>query len=492
MCGIIGISGPQGKRAVYDLYQSLLSLQHRGQDAAGIVTYDGRFHVKKGEGLVREVFREKNIQRLRGQVGIGHVRYPTFGAGAGEDAQPFLVSHPYGIAMAHNGNVVNFKDLVEELRVRDLRLCNSGCDVEILLHVFGSALQKEATPEPTPEHVFAATAEVHRRVHGAYSTVTLVADVGLLGFRDPNGIRPLMWGKKETPEGPVYALGSESVTLDLLGMREVEDVAPGEAILFTPSGRIHRRRLTVASHSPCIFELVYFGRPDSRVDGASVYEVRLALGAKIAERWAAENVPIDAVIPVPDSACTASIECARILGVPYREALVKNRYIGRTFITPEDSDRRRLVRQNFNTIPSCLAGKDVLLVDDSIVRGNTVYEIIEMVRAAGAKKVYFASYSAPLRHPCVYGIDMVTRKDFVARNRTVEEVRREIGADRLVYLTVDEMVGAARSVVPGRERFCAACFSGEYPTGDVSQYASELEAEREESRRQRELEAVRE
>ncbi|MBI4613537.1 MAG: amidophosphoribosyltransferase [Planctomycetes bacterium] len=492
MCGIVGVCGPEGTDAVLPIYDSMVTLQHRGQDAAGIVTcdLDGRFHIKKGEGLVREIFREKNIRRLRGRVGIGHVRYPTFGSGSGEDAQPFFVPNPYGVAMAHNGNVVNFAELISELKVRDLRHCNSGCDVEILLHVFASAMERDGNAQPTPDQVFRAVGEVFRRVHGAYSVVTLVGGAGLLVFRDPHGIRPLLFGRLEGPQGPIYAAASESVALGLLGFKRLEDVRPGEAVLFTLDGKVHRRVLDSREHAPCIFELIYFSRPDSITDGASVYEVRLALGRALAARWAAEGEPIDAVIPVPHAACTAAIELASRLGVPYREGLVKNRYVGRTFIMPEDADRRRLVRQNFSTVPSVLAGKDVLLLDDSIVRGNTVYEIIEMVRAAGAKKVYFASYSAPLRHPCVYGIDMVTRKDFVARGREVEEIGREIGADRLVYLTLEEMLSAARSAVPGRTGFCTGCFSGKYPTGDVSEYAKNLEEERETMRRLRQLEAV--
>ncbi|MFQ5653167.1 MAG: amidophosphoribosyltransferase, partial [Planctomycetota bacterium] len=405
MCGYFGIISSEGGVAG-QIYEALLCLQHRGQDAAGIVTLDSRFHIKKGNGLVRDVFRRKHMGRLTGPMGLGHVRYTTVGGGSQEDAQPFLIHYPYGIAMAHNGNVTNYGELVRYLSDSKKAHLNSRCDLEVVLNILAIELGRMGVPELSPEVLFRAVEGVFERVRGSYSVVALVANYGLLAFRDPYGVRPMIYGSREGRRGIDHAVASENVALDILGFTGCVDVKPGEAILFPREGAPVSCRLAEKEHYPCIFEQVYFARPDTAMDGVSVYQTRRRFGEKLAEKWRKTGIHVDVVIPVPDSSCTAASTLARALGVDYREGLVKNRYIGRTFIMPGQSAREASIRRKLNAIPMEFRGKDVLLVDDSIVRGNTARQIVELARHAGARRVYFASCSPPIRFPCVYGIDM--------------------------------------------------------------------------------------
>ncbi len=477
MCGVIGVVG--NSEVFKDLYQGLLAVQHRGQDSAGIITYDGRFHTKKGNGLVRDIFTPENVQRLRGRIGIGHTRYPTIGGGRGEDAQPFQVNSPFGIIMAHNGNVINFKELKKELFEKYHRLLDSDNDVEVILNVFAEELAAQRTKDLRPGHVFKAVDGVYRKVKGSYSVVAYIAEQGLVAFRDPYGIKPLVFGLRFDGLQPSYAFSSESVALNIMGFSQIKNAAAGEAIFLDRDRTLHRKKIAHCPHSPCLFEWVYFARPDSFIDNVNVYLCRLELGRLLAEEIRKAKLKIDVVVPVPDSARDAAIEIARALNLDYREALVKNRYIGRTFIMPADDKRKSSVRQKLNPIGSEFKGKNVLLVDDSIVRGNTSRAIVELVRECGAKKVYFASYSPPLRYPCVYGIDMQTRTEFVARNADFNQIARKIGADKVIYQTLDNLKKAVRTGNPKINHFCAACFDGVYPTGDVTpDILKEIEAER--------------
>ena len=477
MCGVIGIWG--NDHIVRDMYQGLLAMQHRGQDAAGIITYDGRFHTKKGNGLVRDIFTAENIQRLRGNVGIGHTRYPTVGGGGGEDAQPFQVNSPFGIIMAHNGNITNYKELKEELFAKYHRLLNSDCDVEVILNVFAQELGEQKTRDLSPEHVFKAVEGVYKKVRGSYSVVAYIAEQGLVAFRDPFGIKPLVYGSRSDGLFPSYAVASETVSLNLMNFGNIKSIESGQALFLDRDRKVHTKRLASCRHTPCLFEWVYFARPDSIIDNANVYKVRVNLGRFLAAEIRRRKLPIDVVVPVPDSARDAAIEIARKLDLKYSEALVKNRYIGRTFIMPADDKRKSSVRQKLNPIASEVKGKRVLLVDDSIVRGNTSRAIIEMIRECGAKKVYLASYSPPLRFPCVYGIDMQTKTEFVARNADEATVAKRIGADKVIYQSLDALKKAVMLENPKLGEFCAACFDGVYPTGDISaELLSEIEAER--------------
>jgi amidophosphoribosyltransferase len=466
MCGVIGIWS--NSDVFRDLYQGLLAIQHRGQDAAGIITYDGRFHTKKGNGLVRDIFTAEHARRLQGQVGIGHTRYPTVGGGRGEDAQPFQLNAPFGIIMAHNGNVVNYAELKRVLFEKHHRLLNSDNDLEAILNVFAQELEAQDVRTVRPANIFKAVEGVFKKVAGSYSVVAYVAEQGLVAFRDPHGIKPLAWGIRRDGIVPSYAVASESVSLNLMNFGEVTDVPPGAAIFIDRNRKVHLRKIVRRPHSPCLFEWVYFARPDSMIDGVNVYRCRINLGKLLAEEIREHALPVDVVVPVPDSARDAAIEIARKLNLKYREALVKNRYIGRTFIMPVDSARKASVRSKLNPIADEFKGKNVLLVDDSIVRGNTSKAIIEMVRECGAKHVYFASYSPPLRHPCVYGIDMQTRTEFVARNRDTEAVAKRIGADKVIYQTLDNLKKAVRMENKDIRHFCGACFDGDYITGDVT------------------------
>lgn len=465
MCGFIGVIGSGA--AAHEIYDGLLAVQHRGQDAAGIITYDGRFHIKKGEGLVRDIFSAANMERLAGSLGVGHVRYPTVGSGGGEDAQPFTVNYPYGIVMAHNGNVANYETLRAELATQGRHLY-SACDVEVILNVFAAALAREGRGSFTLDSYQAAVAEVCQRVRGAYSVVGFIAGQGLFAFRDPYGIKPIALGRRETPGGSrAWAVASESVVLTTTGYSLEPTVAPGEALFVGLDGTIARRQVAEARPHPCLFEFVYFARPDTYLEGASVYQARLRMGTRLARAFRESGERADVVIPVPDSARTAGMALAQELELPYREGLVKNRYVGRTFIMAGDGARHDSVRRKLNTIDEEFRGKDVLLVDDSIVRGTTSRKLVELARAAGARRVIFASTAPPLVHPCVYGIDMSTRREFVARDRTPAEVAALIGADAVLYQSLDDLEAAVRESQPQLERFCTACFSGDYPTGDI-------------------------
>lgn len=434
-----------------------------------MVTFDHSFHVKKGNGLVRDVFRPKNMERLIGSQGIGHVRYPTMGGGGRDDAQPFVTPYPYGLAIAHNGNVTNYHSLVRELREKKT-LLSSGCDVEAILNVLAIEFARRGVPDMAPEVIFGSIQEAFSRVKGSYSCVLLIADYGLVAFRDPFGIKPAVFGRRANPDGTYdYAAASENVALDIMGFTDAEDILPGEAIIFRPGEEPIRRRLVEQKHYPCIFEHVYFARPDSVLDGISVYKTRRRFGKKLAQRIKELDLEIDVVIPVPDSACTAAGTLARELGIEYREGFVKNRYIGRTFIMPNQQHRTDGIRRKLNAIPLEFEDKNVLLVDDSIVRGNTSRKIIELARQAGAKKVFFASCSPPVQHPCVYGIDMATRKELIARDRTTEEIAESLGADFLIYQNLDDLIECAREGNPKQQSFCHACFSGNYPTEDISE-----------------------
>ncbi len=466
MCGFIGVVGDD--TAVRQIYDGLVSVQHRGQDAAGIITYDGRFHIKKGEGLVRDIFSAANIRRLRGPIGVGHVRYPTVGSGGGEDAQPFTVNYPFGIAMAHNGNVANYEQLRGELTEEGLRHLYSACDVEVVLNVFANALAERGRSDFTLDAYYAAVGEVYRRIRGAYSVVGFIAGQGLFAFRDPFGIKPIALGRKRSGDRVSYAVASESVVLTTIDYEVLPAGAPGEAVFIDMDGTVQRRGIAEPNHHPCVFEYVYFARPDSYLEGISVYRARARMGERLAQTFRDAGHSADVVVPVPDSARTAALAMAQSLGLPYREGLVKNRYVGRTFIMPNDGQRSRSVRHKLNTIDEEFEGKDVLLVDDSIVRGNTSRQIVQLVRKAGARRVLFASTAPPLVHPCVYGIDMSTRREFVARGRSHEQVAEQIGADAVIYQSLDDLV---RSVIDGHShitKMCHACFSGDYPTGDIT------------------------
>ena len=466
MCGVIGIVG--NTDVFRDLYQGMLAVQHRGQDSAGIVTYDGRFHIKKGNGLVQDIFKPDHADRLRGLIGIGHTRYPTIGGGSGEDAQPFVVNSPFGIMMAHNGNVVNYAELKAELFAKYHRILSSENDVEIILNVFAEELDKVKSEKLTIDQIAKAVEGVYRKVRGSYSVVAYIADQGLVAFRDPYGIKPLSYAVRNDGLRPSYAFASESVALNIMNFGPIKNVEAGQVAFLDHERKLHLRKITRHQLTPCLFEWVYFARPDSFIDDVNVYKARINLGKLLADEIKKKKLKLDVVVPVPDSARDAAIEIARKLNLKYREALVKNRYIGRTFIMPADSKRKTSVRQKLNPIAEEFRGKNVLLVDDSIVRGNTSRAIVDMVRECGAKKVYFASYSPPLRFPCVYGIDMQTKAEFVARNADAAEVARKIGADMVIYQPLDSLKKAVQMENPKIKSFCAACFDGIYPTGDVT------------------------
>jgi amidophosphoribosyltransferase len=493
MCGIVGIVGvePVNQR----LYDALTVLQHRGQDAAGIMTYEaGALHMRKDSGLVRDVFQQKHMLKLRGNVGIGHVRYPTAGSDGVLDAQPFYVNSPYGICLGHNGNLTNAHLLAEVLVREDRRHLNTSSDSEVLLNVLASELQRVGTPRVTAADIFAAVTAAYRRCRGGYAVVAMVIGHGILGFRDPNGIRPLVIGSRETPKGVEWMLASESVALDMLGFKLVRDVAPGEAVFIDEQGRFYAQGcVAVVRHTPCIFEYVYFARPDSIIDNISVYKARLRMGDRLAEKIRRERPDhdIDVVIPIPDTSRTSAVQVAQRLGVKYREGFIKNRYIGRTFIMPGQAERKKSVRSKLNAIDLEFRGKNVLLVDDSIVRGTTSAQIIDMAREAGARRVYFASAAPPVRYPNVYGIDMPNADELVAAGHTDEEVRRIIGADWLIYQDLADLEHAVRHDNAKIERFDTSCFSGEYVTGDVTpEYLARLHHERSDDAKQRKREAA--
>jgi len=481
MCGIVGIVGqePVNQR----IYDALTVLQHRGQDAAGIVTYNnGHLSLRKSNGLVRDVFATRHMRRLAGNSGLGHIRYPTAGSSSSAEAQPIYVNSPYGIILAHNGNLTNADILMEELFQSDRRHINTSSDSEVLLNVLAHELQLCNKQKLTPDDIFSAVAALHHRCKGAYAAVSMINNHGMVCFRDPNGIRPAIFGKRETENGTEYMVASESVALDTLEFEVIRDIAPGEAIYIDFDGNFHSRQCaTEPQYAPCIFEHVYFARPDSFIDKISVYKARLRMGEKLAgrilEKWPDHD--IDVVIPIPDSSLTSTVAMAYILGKKMRHGFVKNRYIGRTFIMPGQQMRRKSVRQKLNAIGLEFKGKNVLLVDDSIVRGTTSEQIIQMARDAGAKKVYFASASPPVRYPNVYGIDMPSATELIAHGRDVTEIQQAIGADWLIFQEIDDLIESAREGNPDIAQFDASVFNGNYVTGDIDQnYLDSLEQKR--------------
>ena len=473
MCGLVGILGNTPVNQA--LYDGLTVVQHRGQDAAGIMTSDGnRVYLRKDNGLVRDVFRTRHMVQLQGTMGVGHVRYPTAGSDSRAEAQPFYVNSPFGIALGHNGNLTNAEQLREELFRQDLRQLNTSSDSEILLNIFAHELREaigDSSLRATSEDIFKAVAGVFRRCKGAYAVIAMVVGVGIVAFRDPCGIRPLVYGTQDTEHGKNHMFASESVALDVIGYDLVRDIAPGEAMLIDVQGHSHSATcVDTAKRSPCIFEYVYLARPDSIIDDIPVYQTRInmgkRLGKKLKQDWPDHD--IDVVIPVPDTSRTAALEMAKALKLPYREGFIKNRYIGRTFIMPGQAERKKSVRQKLNAISSEFHGKNVLLVDDSIVRGTTSQKIIELAREAGAEKVYFASAAPPVRFPNVYGIDMPSSLELVASKRNVEQICDEIGADKLIYQELDDLIGAVQDCNSQISEFDTSCFDGKYITGDIT------------------------
>ncbi len=487
MCGVLGLVSYEPVNQ--PLYDGLQMLQHRGQDAAGIVTAEGSvFHMHKGKGMVREVFRTRNMRDLVGNAGIAHVRYPTAGnAGSSAEAQPFYVSSPFGIVLAHNGNLTNTAELYENVCYKHLRHINTSSDSEVLLNVFAHELRQEVSKNAdnhlTVDNIFNAVAQVHRLVSGAYGVVAMIAGYGMVAFRDPYGIRPLVLGTQDGGGGrKAYAVASESVAFNALEFDLERDIAPGEAVFISFDGRFFSRQCSDRhTLSPCLFEYVYFARPDSVIDGVSVYQARMDMGVALAEKIRRE-LPvddIDVVMPIPDTSRPSAMELAVHLNKPYREGLIKNRYIGRTFIMPGQATRRKSVRQKLSPMETEFQGKSVLLVDDSIVRGTTSREIVEMVRAAGARKVYIASAAPEVRYPNVYGIDMPTREELIANGRSAEEIAAEIGADGIVFQNLDDLEHVVKKLNPGIRSFDSSCFNGVYQTGDIDEaYLARLSAEK--------------
>lgn len=479
MCGILGIVGKNPVNQL--LYDGLLVLQHRGQDAAGIVTCDGNtFFMHKSNGLVKDVFQTRHMRSLIGNAGIAHVRYPTAGSSSAAEAQPFYVNSPFGIVLGHNGNLTNSEQLKLEMFRQDLRHINTTSDSEVLLNVLAHEIEKTSKSAVlNTDMVFDAVSGVHRRCKGAYAVVAMIADFGLLAFRDPHGIRPLVIGKMDTEKGTEYIVASESVALDVLGFTLMRDVEPGEAVFIDMDGNLFSRQCAENPRlTPCIFEYVYLARPDSLIDGVSVYQTRLDMGARLAEKIKREwvQLDIDVVIPIPDTSRPSALQVGIALGLEYREGFIKNRYIGRTFIMPGQALRKKSVRQKLNPIGVEFKDKNVLLIDDSIVRGTTSRQIVQMARDAGAKKVYFASAAPPVRFPNVYGIDMPSRDELLATGRTDEEICQEIGADGLIYQDLEALEEIVIALNPNIQEFDSSCFNGKYVTGDVdAAYLSRLE-----------------
>jgi amidophosphoribosyltransferase len=484
MCGIVGIVGKYPVNQA--LYDGLTVLQHRGQDAAGIVTVDNKtLRLRKANGLVKDVFEARHMQRLSGKMGIGHVRYPTAGSASTAEAQPFYTNSPFGIALAHNGNLTNSEQLKDELFRTARRHVNTNSDSEALLNAFAYELDLHADMHVNPDHIFRAVANLHRKIRGGYAVVAVVIGHGLVAFRDPNGIRPLVMGKRETELGTEYMVASESVALDADGFTVLRDIAPGEAVYITEEGELYSQQCAEnPSYAPCIFEYVYFARPDSTIDNVSVYASRVAMGKKLGEKikkeWA--HLDIDVVIPIPETSNDAALQIAHELGLPYRQGYVKNRYIGRTFIMPGQGERKKSVKRKLNAIWQEFKGKNVLLVDDSIVRGTTSQQIIDMAREAGAKKVYFASAAPEIRFPNVYGIDMPSANELIAHGHDVENICKIIGADGLIFQSLEDLVDAVRSQNPELKRFETSVFDGVYVTNDIDQaYLNRLDAQRNEA-----------
>ncbi len=466
MCGLIAVSG--FRDVIQDLYDGLIVLQHRGQDAAGIVTYDNQFHLKKSTGMVSEVFHASSLQRLKGPMGIGHVRYPTAGCSSEFESQPFFVNSPFGMALAHNGNLTNASDLAREIREQDYRHLNTNSDSEVLLNVFSLALRKQRPKKLNPEHIFRAVKTVYRRCKGAYSVVSLVGGHGIVAFRDPHGIRPLQLGRKRYGMKYEYMIASENTVFKALDFEFVRDIAPGEVVYIDRNNRLHSRVVKQGQLNPCLFEWVYLAAPDSTIDGVNVYKARVRMGEALARQIKAAGIHIDSVIPIPDTGRPAAAGLADKLKVRYREGFVKNRYIGRTFIMPGQEMRKRSLNFKLHPIDLEFKGNSVLLVDDSIVRGNTSKKIVEMARKAGAKKVYFASASPPIIGPDPYGIDLPTTTELVAADHTIAEICKIIGADGLFYTTIKELRHAVQVGNNRIHHFSEGCFTGKYPTPEVN------------------------
>ncbi|MDX1346850.1 MAG: amidophosphoribosyltransferase [Thiomicrorhabdus chilensis] len=486
MCGIVGIVSVGDSAVCQEIYDALTILQHRGQDAAGIVTCEnGRFYQRKDNGMVKDVFRTRHMRDLHGKMGIGHVRYPTAGSSSSAEAQPFYVNSPYGIAMGHNGNLTNAEQLGQEIYRQDLRHLNTNSDSEVLLNVFAHELMQQKKLFIDQNDIFNAIRNVHKRARGGYAAVGMISTIGVFAFRDPFALRPVVVGKRVTEFGTDYMIASESVALDGSGFTLEKDLAPGEAVVITEDGQIFYEQCAEnPQYSPCIFEFVYFARPDSMIDDVSVYKSRLRMGEKLADKILREwtDHDIDVVMPIPDTSRTSAIELAAKLGKPYREGFIKNRYIGRTFIMPGQQKRKKSVRQKLNPIDLEFEGKNVLLVDDSIVRGTTSGQIVEMAREAGAKKVYFASAAPAVRFPYVYGIDMPSASELVANNRTTEEICEFIGADRLIYQDLEDLIEAVGAGNEQIKLFDTSCFSGEYVTGDITpEYLASIDSARNDS-----------
>ena len=478
MCGLVGVVTSNDVGVC--IYDTLTVLQHRGQDAAGIMTSDnGKLNLRKDNGLIKDVFRTRHMSRLIGQMGIGHVRYPTSGSSSPALAQPFYVNSPYGLALAHNGNLTNTAELSRDLFKEDLRHINTDSDSEVLLNVLAHELQQQRKIEPTPEGIFSALSRVYERCHGGFAAIVMITGYGILGFRDRHGIRPLVFGSRETERGKEYMIASESVALDSQGFTIERDVAPGEAVYIDVKNNLFTELCSEPGvHTPCIFEHVYFARPDSLMDSISVYKARLRMGEKLADKLnkLRPDHDIDVVIPIPDTSRTSALELANRLGIKFREGFVKNRYIGRTFIMPGQSMRKKSVRQKLNAIELEFNGKNVLLVDDSIVRGTPCKQIIQMARDAGAKKVYFASAAPAMRFPNAYGIDMPAASELIAAGKTDDEVEKLIGADWLIYQDLDDLIASAAEGNPDIEQYECSVFNGEYITGDVDEvYLKRLE-----------------
>ncbi|QEQ96962.1 amidophosphoribosyltransferase [Neptunomonas concharum] len=470
MCGIVGLVAKSLVNQT--IFDALTVLQHRGQDAAGMVTCEGnRFFLRKDNGLVNEVFRTRHMKRLVGHVGIGHVRYPTAGSSSAAEAQPFYVNSPYGIALAHNGNLTNADELGEEMFRADLRHINTTSDSEVLLNVFAHELQRQGKLTPDADDIFEAVSKVHKRVKGGYAVVAVITGYGVLAFRDPNGIRPLVYGTRSTPEGEECMVASESVALDISGFTRVRDIEPGEAIFIDMDGNVFTRQCAEKTNlAPCLFEFVYLARPDSIIDNVNVHQARMRMGVKLAEKVLKERPDhdIDVIIPIPDTSRTSALEMAKHLNVTFREGFIKNRYIGRTFIMPGQTQRKKSVRRKLNPIEMEFKGKVVMLVDDSIVRGTTSKQIVQMARDMGARKVYFASAAPPVRFPNVYGIDMPSPTEFIAHNRTESEIGEAIGADWMLYQDLNDL---KETVAEGLDialtDFDSSVFDGYYVTGDI-------------------------
>lgn len=489
MCGLVGLVSRGNVNVAPEIYDALTVLQHRGQDAAGIMTCSrGKFNQRKSEGLVRDVFRQQHMQRLEGSMGIGHVRYPTAGSSGPALAQPFYVNSPYGIALGHNGNLTNSAALTRALFESELRHLNTDSDSEVLLNIFAYELQRLGKLKPEPSDIFAAVNAVHRRCRGAYAAVSMLVNHGMVAFRDPYGIRPLVIGYRDSPGGRDYLVASESVALDVVGFTLINDVAPGEAVFVDADGVLHRQQCAASPQlHPCIFEHVYFARPDSMIDRISVYKTRMRQGSALASKIQRERPQhdIDVVIPIPDTSRTAGQSLAHDLGIKFREGFIKNRYIGRTFIMPGQTMRKKSVRQKLNPIDLEFRDKNVMLVDDSIVRGTTCHEIIQMARDAGARKVYFASAAPPVRFPNVYGIDMPSPQELIAHDRTVKEIQELIGADWLVYQDLDDLISCVNDVNDNIEGWECSVFNGNYITGDVDDaYLAKLDALRRDEARE--------